>query len=100
MVMKRFAGVELVRVVILVRRQEFAKKFAVAIREGSHIVGKTRGNFQTGVATIVFVLKKIPSNTCDIQIGRFTYHEVAIEKVANGSLAELCKTKVAKKKDK
>ena len=43
--MKRFAGVELVRVVILVRRQEFAKKFAVAIREGSHIVGKTRGNF-------------------------------------------------------
>ena len=39
--MKLFAGVELVRVVKLVRWQEFAKKFAVDIREGSHIVGKT-----------------------------------------------------------
>ena len=40
-VMKLFTGVELVRVVKLVRWQEFAKKFAVDIREGSHIVGKT-----------------------------------------------------------
>ena len=38
--MKRFAGVELVRFVMLVRGQEFATKFAVAIREGSDIVGK------------------------------------------------------------
>ena len=39
--MKLFAGVELVRVVKLVRGQEFAKKFAVDIRVGGHIVGKT-----------------------------------------------------------
>ena len=39
--MKLFAGVELVRVVKLVRGQEFTKKFAVDIRKGSHIVGKT-----------------------------------------------------------
>ena len=39
--MKLFAGVELVRVVKLVRGQEFTQKFAVDIREGSHIVGKT-----------------------------------------------------------
>ena len=39
--MKLFTGVELVRVVKLVRWQEIAKKFAVDIREGSHIVGKT-----------------------------------------------------------
>ena len=39
--MKLFASVELVRVVKLVRGQEFAKKFAVDIRVGGHIVGKT-----------------------------------------------------------
>ena len=43
--MKLFACVELVRVVKLVRGQEFAKKFAVDIREGSQVVGKTRRNF-------------------------------------------------------
>ena len=41
--MKLFAGVELVRVVKLVRGQEFAKKFAVDIREGGHIVEKHEG---------------------------------------------------------
>ena len=39
--MKLFAGVERIRVVIFVRWEEFTKKFAVDIREGSHIVGKT-----------------------------------------------------------
>ena len=92
--MKLFAGVELVRVVKLVRWQEFAQKFAVDIRESSHVVRKTRGNFKTGVTTIVFVLNKIPSNTCDIQVGKFTYHEVDVEKVANRSLTESCKEKV------
>ena len=41
--MKLFASVELVRVVKLVRGQEFAKKFAVDIREGGHIVEKHEG---------------------------------------------------------
>ena len=41
--MKLFAGVELVRVVKLVRGQEFAKKFAVDIREGGHVVEKHEG---------------------------------------------------------
>ena len=86
--MKLFAGVELVRVVKLVRGQEFAKKLTVDIRKGGHVVGKTRRNFQTGVATIVFVFNKIPPNTGDIQVGKFTYHEVDIEKVANRSLTE------------
>ena len=44
-VMKLFTGVELFWVVKLVRWQEFAQKFAVDIREGSHIVGKTWRNF-------------------------------------------------------
>ena len=39
--MKLFAVVELVRVVKLVRGQEFTQKFAVDISEGSNIVGKT-----------------------------------------------------------
>ena len=46
---------------------------------------------------MVFVLNKIPFNTCDIQVAKFTYHEVDIEKVTNGSLAESCKKKVQKK---
>ena len=95
-VMKLFAVIELVRVVKLVWGQEFTKKFAVDIREGSHIVGKTWRNFYTGVATIVFVLNKIPPNACDIQVGKFTYHEVGVEKVANRSLTESCKEKVKK----
>ena len=53
-------------------------------------------NFQTGVATIVFVLNKIPPNACDIQVGKFTYQEVSVEKVANRSLTESCKEKVKK----
>ena len=44
----------------------------------------------TGVATIVFFLNKIPPNTCDIEVGKFTYHEVDIDKVVNGTLAESC----------
>ena len=43
--MKRFAGVELVPVVKLVRWQEFTQKFAVDIGKGSHIIGKTCRNF-------------------------------------------------------
>ena len=39
--MKLFAGVEGIRVVIFVRWEEFTQKFAVDIREGSHVVGKT-----------------------------------------------------------
>ena len=39
--MKLSAGVELVRVVKLIRWEEFTKKFAVDIREGSNVVGKT-----------------------------------------------------------
>ena len=44
-VMKLFAGVELVWVVKLVRWQEFAETFVVDIREGSHVVRKTRSSF-------------------------------------------------------
>ena len=44
-VMKLFTGVELVWVVKLVRWQEFAETFVVDIREGSHVLRKTRWNF-------------------------------------------------------
>ena len=33
-------------------------------------------------------MNKIPPNTGDIQVGKFTYHEVDVEKVANRSLTE------------
>jgi len=42
-------------------------------------------------------LNKIPSNTCDIEVGKFTYHEVDIDKVVNGTLAESCSKDKRKK---
>ena len=33
---------------------------------------------QTGEGTFAFVLNKIPSNTGDVQVGKFIHHEVNI----------------------
>jgi len=67
-VVEKHAWNKLIRVVVLVRWEQFTQKFAVEVRECSQVEGKTRRGFQTGKRTDSVAINKISSNACDVQI--------------------------------
>ena len=75
-VMKKRAGDELVRVVVLVRWEQLTQKFIVDIRGGSQVVRKTWRDFQTGEATLAAVFNMIWTDIGDVQVGKLVSLEV------------------------
>ena len=76
--MKQRGGDKFVRVVVLVRREQFTEQFIVNITicGGSQIVRKTWGNFQTGKPTLAAVFNKAPSDIGDVQVWKLIWVEV------------------------
>ena len=76
-VMKKRAVDKLVRVVILVRRQQLTQQFIIVdIRKDSQVERKTCRVFQTGVSTLAAVFNKIENKTGDVQVGKLVNLEV------------------------
>ena len=86
--MNKLAGEEIVRVVVLVRWEQFAEQFSVYVRGRSHVIGKTCRNFYTGKSAFILVFNEIPCNTGDVEEGKLVHHEVDIIQVIKGFLAE------------
>ena len=77
-VVKSIAVIKFVRVVVLVRREKFTKKFVVAIWRSLYIKRKTWRSFQTGKRALRHVINKIFTKGSDIQVGEFVLLEVCI----------------------
>ena len=70
-------GVEFIRVVVLVRREEFTKQFTIVVRESSQVEWKTGQSFQTGKRALKLLIKEISTKSSDIQVGEMVLLKVS-----------------------
>ena len=75
-VVKEFVEHEFVRIVVLVRGEQFTKQFTVDVRVSSQVVWKTCRSFQTGKRALGRPINLAFPKDCNIQVGEFVFFEV------------------------